>query len=316
MFCPKCGKEIKSGSNFCPYCGERFTGIRGETMGPVHEKEEQKNESSPSPVGNVHKEPPQKKKGGVPLVAVIAAALAVVVIAAVAVFFFMRKTDGKAEASGAALEEAASVEETTGGIRVTESAEEAPTEEETLSETAESENFELQPEESLTEAVAEDVQANLVNGADVNLSGLFRAGFSDSWESSHIVQNTQNNTAQVAMDGDEVTSWQEGVEGSGIGEFIGYEFSPELDIKYISFKLGNWRNDKYYYGNNKPSSLRISINDESWTVDFPQEKMEYWVEFSEPVRGSVITFTIEDVYRGNGSYDDTCIADIGVWGKN
>lgn len=65
------------------------------------------------------------------------------------------------------------------------------------------------------------------------------------------------------MDGDEVTSWQEGVEGPGIGETIYYKLDQEQPITYLTFKLGNWRNDKYFYGNNRPRTLTITLDDYS-----------------------------------------------------
>ena len=56
-------------------------------------------------------------------------------------------------------------------------------------------------------------------------------------------------------------SWQEGVSGYGINESVSFSFDDLHKVKYIAFKLGNWKNDKYYYGNAKPKTINLVFGD-------------------------------------------------------
>jgi len=83
----------------------------------------------------------------------------------------------------------------------------------------------------------------------------------DARATSTISQADVINSPTVVFDGLDETSWQEGVDGYGIGEgLVGY-FSDPFAVKYIGFKLGNWKSDKYYFGNAKPKTLTITLGD-------------------------------------------------------
>ena len=104
------------------------------------------------------------------------------------------------------------------------------------------------------------------------------------------------------------------MEGPGIGETIYYKLDQEQPITYLTFKLGNWRNDKYFYGNNRPRTLTITLDDYSFQITFPAEQREYVVQVDPPYPASYIEYRIDDVYKGS-SYDDTCIAELGMYCK-
>ena len=74
------------------------------------------------------------------------------------------------------------------------------------------------------------------------------------------------------------TSWQEGVAGYGINESVSFSFDGIHKVKYIAFKLGNWKNDKYYYGNAKPKTVNLVFGDYSGQVTFTGERKVEWVE--------------------------------------
>lgn len=132
---------------------------------------------------------------------------------------------------------------------------------------------------------------------------------------SVIDQEGYDNSAMMVTDEKDETSWQEGVDGSGIGEGLSLYLDREYKVKYLSFKLGNWREKKYYDGNNRPKTLKLTVGDCTKSVTFPDGQHEYWVTFSEECPASEIEATIEEVYKGNGSWDDTCIAEISIYGK-
>lgn len=74
----------------------------------------------------------------------------------------------------------------------------------------------------------------------------------------------------------------------------------------------NWKDEQYYYGNNRPSSLILTLGEESWTVDFPDEWEEFGVRFTSSVQTDTLKVAINGVYEGT-ECDDTVIAEIGVW---
>ena len=65
---------------------------------------------------------------------------------------------------------------------------------------------------------------------------------------STISQTKTNNNAMLLFDKKDDTSWQEGVSGYGINESVSFSFDDLHKVKYIAFKLGNWKNDNINYG--------------------------------------------------------------------
>lgn len=141
----------------------------------------------------------------------------------------------------------------------------------------------------------------------------------DTWESSIVTQSgTHDNSAYAAVDGDTNTSWQEGVDGDGEGEYIMLDLGQEKQVQFLEAWLGNWRSDDWYSRNNVPAQLSIQLYDADWncqesTLTFPREKKKFGIELSSPVTARYICIEIVDVYPGS-KYDDTCIAEILVCG--
>ncbi len=125
-------------------------------------------------------------------------------------------------------------------------------------------------------------------------------------------QEGVSNLPEYLFDGDIQTNWQEGTAGNGIGEYVSYEFKEVFTVDAMTFQLGNWKTKEYYYGNNRPKTLTIAMGEQSWTVTFPDEWVEFGLKFSSPVRTDTLKMTIDDVYKGN-EWNDTVITDIGVW---
>ena len=158
-----------------------------------------------------------------------------------------------------------------------------------------------------------------VNSADLN--NYYRAYVTSADATSQIRQSGVDNSPIKAFDGDEVSNWEEGVNGVGIGENLAGYFDHEYKVKYIVFKLGNWRQrgldgttKDYYNMNCRPKTLTITLGDLSQQITFSDEKKEHCVCLSYPYPASTINLRIDDVYRG-GSYEDTVISDIAIYGE-
>lgn len=138
-----------------------------------------------------------------------------------------------------------------------------------------------------------------------------RVNISASSATSTIRQTGVDNSSGMIFDGVDETTWQEGVEGYGIGESVSASFYENVKVKYIGFKLGNWKNDKYYYGNAKPRHIRVVVGDFSQSVEFTGDRREEWIELTNPISADSIRFEIESVYPGT-TWDDTCISEIEI----
>lgn len=133
--------------------------------------------------------------------------------------------------------------------------------------------------------------------------------------SSVVDQEGYDNGPNVLFDGNEDTSWQEGALGSGIGEEVTIRFQTEHKVKYIAFKLGNWRSAEHYWGNHRPAVMEIEVGDSVCEVFFEDERSVQWVELSEEIATSEINIEIRDVYYGdNPEWDEACIAEIEIYG--
>lgn len=165
---------------------------------------------------------------------------------------------------------------------------------------------------------AEPVTVSVQYSSQVSLNGMVKAGVqkATAFDSSHVVQrdSTIDNSAWSAFDGQSTTSWQEGAQGDGIGEYVGISFDRQYQVKVITLLLGNHRSDSWYIKNNTPKTLTINLGGQVFLVSFPKEKTEFAVVLSQPVAASDIRLTIEDVYKGT-EYEDAIIAEVGVYGN-
>lgn len=170
------------------------------------------------------------------------------------------------------------------------------------------------PEEE-PEETPEPITMARIESADANPNSWGKVGISAAYGTSVISQSgNYDNTAGVTLDGDLSTSWQEGVTGSGVGEGIVYNLDDEYAVQYISFNLGNWRSTTWYAENNVPQALDIVINEEIYRVSFPYGQSKYWVALSEPVVTDCVEIYIAAAYPGS-VYNDTCIAEVGIYGE-
>ena len=159
----------------------------------------------------------------------------------------------------------------------------------------------------------EPTQASLMSG-EPDLSAYYCVPVIAANASSTITQQGTNNNPMLLFDGMDDTSWQEGVKGYGINENVAFSFDTAAKVKYIGFKLGNWKNDKYYFGNAKPKTMTLTFGDYSGQVTFTGERRVEWVEVNHALNSDSMRITINDVYPGT-SWEDTCITEIMVYAE-
>jgi hypothetical protein len=115
----------------------------------------------------------------------------------------------------------------------------------------------------------------------------------------------------MAVDGDVITSWQEGAEGQGSGESITLNFEKS-EVKVIACCLGNWRDDWLYYANCRPKTMTLQIGNQSFDVEFTDAQIPHYIILSDKVEAESLTLTINEIYEGT-DYSDCCISELTVY---
>lgn len=301
MRCVHCDREIPDDSMYCPYCGQDVEEnqsldelqdqilrqlskeITGELPSAPWDREERREYMR----GRGRK---QSKR----YLGIIALVVVVMIFLMAAIWMLFTTMDANERRLMEEREQAAREQE-----------------ERELEEKADQGNEET-GEDALADGGGE-LKMSFVSEPD-DFGDYYKLSVKDASASSVISQEGTDNGAGKAVDGNEKTSWQEGVAGDGIGESLHFELEKPYNVKYMSFQLGNWNSWEYFDGNNRPKELEITVGDVTQTITFPDGKTEYWVEFSGECPASEIDVVIRSVYKGS-QWDDTCIAEIGVYGR-
>lgn len=115
--------------------------------------------------------------------------------------------------------------------------------------------------------------------------------------------------AENMLDGDETTSWQEGIDGAGEGQTITVEFDADPQVDYIVIYNGNHESEKSYLNNNRICSMIISVDGQESEVELADSIDPQIIRLNGAQEVSQIQFKIVSVYNGN-EYNDTCVAEL------
>lgn len=245
--------------------------------------------------------PPEKKKSKAPLIIVIAVLVAVLLAGAIGFVAYNWISEKKEE-------------------ELRQEQLEAEREQEEQEEKERQEQEEKEQEEARKAQDEREAKENWTAyriSQPATLGDSYKLTVSNASATSVIDQEGHDNSPAMMLDGKLETSWQEGVDGPGIGEQVTFYLDRVYEVKYLAFNLGNWRSGDYYRENHRPQRLTITMNGRETQVDFPDEKTKQWVAVEEGCDTSLITITIEDVYYGsNPDWDDTCIAEVEIYGED
>lgn len=303
MWCPNCGRKLDDYAKFCPNCG---TNVQDDVTKPEmndnqgYEMNEQlENDDDYSGYADLDLEDDEKKGSKMPLIIIL---VIVIVGILVGVGAYMLVNHNAKKESSQKTEEI---------VEDSAEKEDKKSEEETEKEEDEAET----KTEEVKKTAPSEITARLT-ASPSSLSSYGKLSVQNASATSVVDQEGHDNSANMVLDGKDETSWQEGVDGVGIGEQLTFQFNKECKVRYLSLKLGNWRNSDYYWKNNRPRTLEITTNNGTTaTITFPDEQKECWVEFSEDCPASDINIMIKDVYEGTSSkWNDTCIAGIEFYG--
>ena len=116
------------------------------------------------------------------------------------------------------------------------------------------------------------------------------------------------------IDGDVMTSWQEGDGDYGRTCAIDIKFEDIKDIDVIEFYLGKQTSQEQFNKNNRPRKLALIYDDKAITVDFKDVLGSQSIVFDNPIKTNHIRIYIDRVYQGT-DYNDTNISEILFWQK-
>ncbi len=120
-----------------------------------------------------------------------------------------------------------------------------------------------------------------------------------------------------ARDFDTSTAWVEGVEGSGIGEWIAMSmpFGKKKVYEKISIVNGYARDTDIWQKNNRIKKAKLTFDTgEKFTLDFADTRDEQIINLPEKVIGPASSrLEILEVYPGT-KFDDTCLSEVRLLG--
>lgn len=117
-----------------------------------------------------------------------------------------------------------------------------------------------------------------------------------------------------AFDGNMASTWQEGVDGSGIGQWLEVKFAESKFVDIFMVNGFNHSDDKYgdlYDANCRVSRIKISYGanlEQSVTTDLMDGVKEFQ-KIAGGIQSTRFRFTILDVYKGS-KWQDTAISEI------
>ena len=122
------------------------------------------------------------------------------------------------------------------------------------------------------------------------------------------------------LDGDFWTSWQEGSEGLGLGEWLTIKYDEPKEIVSIGMLNGNGSSEELYLANVRPSCVTFIFYLNGEYVDELSHNyadifnsIQYF-EMSRSILADEILVRIDDVNIGS-TYEDACISELEIYYK-
>ena len=194
------------------------------------------------------------------------------------------------------------------------------TEEQTLSQADPDDVTGTQSAEIVTDETGTDAEQYVRLDAEtaVSLSHYVKRPFDAAAATSELV-NTETGEiecpAEYAIDGRLWYTWQEGVDGNGVGESLTLSFSEAAEIALLRIHPGQASTEQWFRENGRPSKLGILFSDgtaftaELGDYSFDDATNGFCLVLDEPVTAQSVQITILEAVAGN-TYTDTVISEI------
>jgi hypothetical protein len=113
-----------------------------------------------------------------------------------------------------------------------------------------------------------------------------------------------------AFDDNPSTAWCEGASGTGIGEWINFEFDRAVKLRQIKIQPGYFKNAQVWRDNNRVREALLEFSDgTSKTASFSDQMQTQTVDVGLK-QTRWVRITIEDVFNGAHDSEDTLISEV------
>lgn len=118
---------------------------------------------------------------------------------------------------------------------------------------------------------------------------------------------------EKTVDGKQATSWVEGENGSGLGEWIELQLEGETKLTGIKLWAGDWSSYEYWQRANRPKELELKFSDDSIeTITLKDEKIAQVFPLDKTTTS--VKIKIKSTYSGS-TWLDTGIAEVQLMGE-
>ena len=162
-------------------------------------------------------------------------------------------------------------------------------------------------------------RAEIVSGPSTEARNL--SPFAEATASSFLPSDRWGTYRPFSvLDGALSTCWSENARGPGPGEWIMLVFPDSINVERIAIAVGYDRDEhdklhdpEVFYDNNRLKKATVGFsNGEEVRLEFSDARGLQMRDVA-PVTTTFVRIVIDEVYPGE-KYDDTCLAEIQVWG--
>lgn len=163
---------------------------------------------------------------------------------------------------------------------------------------------ELQMERGETDICLYKLLANIKDNIYEN-----RIKWDEITASSYLNEKVEKHAPSNVDDNNYNTSWIEGKDGYGIGEWIMFKRKSPIQISQINIVNGFNKSESLYKSNSRVKRVKVEFSDGT-VMEEDLEDYNYDVIYlDEPIKIDSVKITILDVYKGS-KYDDTCLGEV------
>jgi len=121
--------------------------------------------------------------------------------------------------------------------------------------------------------------------------------------------------ANNVLDRNASTSWVENASGPGIGESITLRLPTTHIVTRIGMDVGYDRDERIFFRNSRVRRVHLVFSDGTTYTPPDFRDTRGMQSFNIPaIRTETVTVVIDNVYLGDKYPDDTCVAEIELWG--
>lgn len=113
-----------------------------------------------------------------------------------------------------------------------------------------------------------------------------------------------------AFDNNPATAWCEGASGSGLGEWLNFEFDRAVSLRQIKIQPGYFKTAQVWRDNNRVKTALLEFSDgTSRTATFSDQMQTQTVDVGQK-QTRWVRITIEQIYNGAHDSEDTLISEV------